>query len=109
MSLWVTALVLAVLAACRLTRLVTKDTLLRPLRLWIASYADPDRFWARGTLAWELVRCPWCIGFWITAVAVTAAWLVAPHPALPWWFAVPAEALGCSYIVAWLAGWEDED
>ena len=112
MSLWVAALVLAVLAACRLTHLVTADTITRPLRLHLAEKARPDNAGGgivRWNLIWDLVRCPWCIGFWISLGCVAVAWLVAPHPALPGWFAVPAEALGCSYVVAWLAGWEDDD
>lgn len=105
MSLWVAALVLAVIAACRLTHLVTSDRLFEPLRDWASTPGGPRwRYWL-----WELLRCPWCAGFWISLAAVTAAWLVAPNPALPWWYAIPAEAFGASYVVGWLAGWEDDD
>ena len=70
------AFVIVSLAAARLTRLVTEDTILEPLREWATIHE----------LVYELVTCPWCIGFWISlgTVAVwwlagdTAVWLLAP-------------------------------
>lgn len=102
MSLWVVELVLAVLAACRVTHLITTDDITQPLRDRVARRGDHD-------LLWRLIRCPWCIGFWISAAAVTIAWHLAPCPGMPWWFAIPAEALAASHIVGTLANWTPDD
>ena len=60
-------------AACRLTRLVTTDTITAPLRDRIG-----DR-WPNSPLD-VLVNCPWCTGVWVAA-GVQAAALLAPR----WW------------------------
>jgi hypothetical protein len=81
------------LAAARLTRLWTRDSLppLPAFRQYVATR------W--GHKAWsELVDCPWCAGFWITLGACA----VASTPAEPVlrWVAVP---LALSMIVSLLA------
>lgn len=104
MSLWVTVLVLAVLAAARVTRLVVGDTITFPLRDWAARHDHGPRtpvHWLHG-----LITCPWCFGFWVCLAAVLVAWQIAPHPVMPSWFAVPAETLAASYLVGLVAGWE---
>lgn len=80
------------LAAYRLTRLVTADTITRPLRArWIrAAYVsayEPDSDWAlseRTEAEWdriprddddapklaEFVTCPYCVGIWISGLVV---------------------------------------
>lgn len=73
------------LAAYRLTRLVTEDTITKPLRDEIvdrgstvpgfAGTGQPGRGWR---YAAKLVECPWCAGFWI-ACGVTIARRVAPR------------------------------
>ena len=60
-------LVVDALAAYRLTRLVTKDTILVRFRAKLMT-----REWLRW---FDFVTCPWCVGVWVaaTVVAATAA------------------------------------
>lgn len=63
-------LIVAILAAARLTRLITTDTFGEPVRLAVS----------RSDFGRELIHCPWCIGFWISlavALVTMASW---PHP-----------------------------
>jgi hypothetical protein len=62
--------VVTVLAVARLTRLVTVDYLLHPLRERVAARFGPD-----GNVAY-LVSCPWCLSVWLAGpvVAVAVAW-----------------------------------
>jgi hypothetical protein len=101
MSLWVVGALLALGAALRLTRLVTMDTLGWPLRRWAATRGP------HGLGAW--LSCPWCVGFWITLACVAAAWAAAPCPGLAWWWAVPAQALGTSWLVGLGANLDADD
>lgn len=81
------------LAAARLTRLWTRDSLppLPAFRQYVATR------W--GHKAWsELVDCPWCAGFWIT-VACCAAASTPAEPVLRW-VAVP---LALSMVASLLA------
>lgn len=82
-----------VLAAARLTRLWTRDSLppLPRFRQYVATRWG-NRAWA------ELVDCPWCAGFWITS----ACCAVASTPAEPVlrWVAVP---LALSMVASLLA------
>jgi hypothetical protein len=91
MSLWLVGAVLALGASLRLTRLVSMDGLTWPLRRWAAAKGPR---WLAGWLS-----CPWCVGFWVTLVCVAAVWQAAPCPGLAWWWAVPAQALGTSWLV----------
>jgi hypothetical protein len=80
------AFVIVSLAAARLTRLVTDDTITEPLRVW----ASDKPF------VYELVTCPWCIGFHISVACVSVWWLAGDKGV--WvlaWFAV-------SYVAGWL-------
>lgn len=81
------------LAAARLTRLWTRDSLppLPAFRQYVLTC------W--GTRPWvELVDCPWCAGFWIT-VATCAVASTPAEPVLRWG-AVP---LALSMVVSLLA------
>lgn len=96
------AFVLLLLAAFRLTRLVGWDDLTRRPRAWLCGMGDVeyervaelvDGYEAEGLDAWQrrerelpprrrfylakLIHCPWCVGFWISAV-VWLAWLAWP-------------------------------
>lgn len=102
MLLWCVVLGLATMAACRLTRLVTLDDITDSMRERLARRGDDD-------LLFRLIRCPWCIGFWITLAAIIVAWQIAPLHHVPWWFAIPAQALAASQVVGWLAGWQPDD
>lgn len=98
------AFVLLALAAYRLYRLGSRDTITEPIRAAVA-YGDDeavslddeprvevvgvDREIPKGWRVYlsTLVRCPWCAGFYVS-VAVWAAWWAAPRwtmfLAAPW-------------------------
>lgn len=81
------------LAAARLTRLWTRDSL-PPLPAF-RQYAYTR--WSKSALI-ELVDCPWCAGFWIT-LALAAVASTPAEPVLRW-AAVP---LALSMVVSLLA------
>jgi hypothetical protein len=56
---------IVVLAAARATRLVTADTIL-----------DGPRDRIKGVTLDELVRCPYCVGWWLSVVTYVVAVLV---------------------------------
>lgn len=111
---------LTLLAICRITRLVTEDTITRPARDWIARRAtahevSPGRPAARsGGRAWawadKLVNCPWCAGFWISGAATLAyfrLWLGHwPHTA-PLAFTFAVAWLASAYASALISDWLD--
>ena len=79
-------LLVVALAAARTTRLITTDTITEWLRVRLS-----DRpFW------YELVTCPWCIGFWISLGWVLVWWTVDGRAV---WLALP---FAVSYVVGWL-------
>lgn len=87
---WWVFLLLA-LAAFRVFRLISEDTILDRPRAWLLGYGD----WQEGQqlpksyrVKWgEWVTCPWCAGFWVS-LAWWGAWIVWPHAttvvAVPW-------------------------
>jgi len=120
-SLGHTILILAlyVLAAARVTRLINFDTVLDPLRLWIArraqtakraqdeasvagqrvAAASAGRRMGRWNTLASFLGCPWCVGFWISVGgAFVAVWLVQWQ----WWCVAPV-ALACSHLVGVMA------
>lgn len=96
-ELWV--VVLAIGAALRLTRLITRDTITRPLRNWVVNRYGPE------TMPDEFVRCPWCVGFWISLLVAAAA--LIPPIAHSGAFLLLAAALTLSYLVGLAANWLD--
>jgi len=52
------------LASYRVTRLVTRDSILDKPRMWVTERLKP------GGYLDELFHCSWCIGFWVSLVAV---------------------------------------
>lgn len=68
-------LVLLALAAARVTRLFTHDTITDPLRLQAARWKFTD----------DLLSCPWCIGFWISAAAVLSFLWWGDAPLFQFW------------------------
>lgn len=92
-------LVMFVLAVSRLTRLVTKDYITDPARIYVMK-----RFGVESHVAYFL-QCPWCISIWISM-------LVAPFMILatdlPFWTFILA-ALAASQIVGWLDRFDPED
>jgi hypothetical protein len=101
-------LVINSMAAYRLTRLWTRDSLppLPAVRQHVLDKLDEIQDAKHTTqehpLA-ELVHCPWCIGFWISAGVVGAATL-APRAWRPL-----ATALAFSAVVANIATREPSD
>jgi hypothetical protein len=84
-------LVVFILAAARVTRIVTADVIGEPIRNWMArTFTDKV-----ATLAF----CDWCLGFWVSAVAMVLWWWWGTE----WWLVVPALAFACSYVVGILA------
>jgi hypothetical protein len=80
------AFVIICLAAARLTRLVTEDIITEPLREW----ASIKPAWV-----YDLITCPWCIGFWISLGCV-AVWWTSGDRAV--WLLAP-------FAVSYVAGW----
>lgn len=108
--------VLALLASCRLTRLITEDVITAFFRDFLTRRvvsagervdANVDSrlsalaydFWVK---AEEWSNCPWCAGFWV-ASAVTAVMAAAVHSHGAWWFTYPATALSISYLIGVIA------
>lgn len=105
------AFVVVALAAYRLTRIVTLDTISDPFRArlhrWAWNDDDPvegvddegrPAFFARPRAAWRtwvdgLVTCPLCLGVWVSA-ATYAAWR--------WWDVAPVRAVIAIFAVAGL-------
>lgn len=81
------ALAVDALAAFRLTRLVTRDTITAPLR----ARFDPT------TRAGELIRCSWCTGVYV-AFGVVAARRLVPRQWAP-----IADALAVAAVVGLIA------
>lgn len=73
--------VLVVLAAYRVTRIITSDTITRRAR---------ERYVPSRWL--EAITCPWCVGFWVSGAAVGIVLLFGVSLPLPvaWWFALSA-------------------
>jgi len=95
---WVTTpwVIVYTLAAYRVTRLITRDSL--PPLVRLRDHVT-DRW---GHNPWsELIVCPWCIGFWVSVGAT----LVASTPAdtVGRWIAVP---FAISAVIGFLAGRE---
>ena len=80
------AFVIICLAAARLTRLVTEDTITEPVRVW----ASDKPF------VYELVTCPWCIGFWISLGCVAVWWTTSDRAV---WLLAP---FAVSHVAGWL-------
>lgn len=89
MTVWLVALALG--AAGRLTRLVTRDVIAAPLRAHVIARYGPRSHVA----TW--IGCPWCIGLWISGLVALLAYL--SHGA--GWFTVPAAALSINLLYAW--------
>ncbi|MGV0738225.1 DUF1360 domain-containing protein [Mycobacterium syngnathidarum] len=118
-------LVIYVLAVMRLVRLVNYDTILDPLRLWIAHRANAarsaaaeadaadmpaqfvmfDQRMARWNKLAHFLKCPWCVGFWISLGTAVVPVLIVGWP----WQALFGVALATSYIVGLAAPLTEDD
>ncbi|MFF4490578.1 hypothetical protein ACFY0F_29605 [Streptomyces sp. NPDC001544] len=92
-----TDFLLALGATCRMTRLLTKDTLAAGFRSHIA-----DRFGDDSKAAY-LASCGWCASVWV-ATAVTVCLLALTDSI---WFTAPATALSLSYLAGVASRWLD--
>ena len=107
------------LAAYRLTRLVTADTITEPPRDQLVKWAyghagvadrkHPDVSWSELAMADDeapklatLVTCRWCTGVYV-AIGVTVARRVAPR-----WWAPVADMLATASAAALVAGLEQD-
>ena len=91
-------LVMYVLVAARLTRLVNYDTVLDPVRLWLArriSAARREGGVSRWTLAADFMSCPWCVGFWMSVFLAPAVILILGWP----WWTLAALPFAASHLV----------
>lgn len=97
--------VLTFLAVARLTRLVTADVIMAPVRSWIVRHR-PDRG-PDEPEDWVvfLIHCRWCASIWL-AVPVAAA-VYGWHTNCV--VQVGLLALAASHVTALLAGLEDDD
>lgn len=114
LSVYLFIALLTLLATCRITRLITEDTLTKPIRDHVAARATP-RPGRRVPRAWrwadKLLTCAWCSGFWVSVATVGgyfACWLGE----WPWtgWdhaFAYAVAVFACSWASALLADWLD--
>lgn len=82
------------LAAARLTRLVTRDTITRRIRWWVRTTEHAGRL---PLGSGDFVACPWCVGIW-AAVAVLAARRFLPRKWRP-----IAAVLACAEVAGLLA------
>ncbi|MEU9805441.1 DUF1360 domain-containing protein [Mycobacterium sp. NPDC050853] len=119
LGLTVLILIIYVLAVMRLVRLINYDTILDPLRLWIAHRANTARIasdeaqtaghpitarahsrrMGRWNVLADFLGCPWCVGFWLSLAAA-----VVPVHVIGWpWWSVFGVALACSYLVGLVA------
>lgn len=91
-------LILVIGLALRLTRLITADTIAdRYLRQPVFRWAGDDErrtFWAEG------LECPWCVGFWLSGLAILSLWLAGGAGDAAMWWRVAAGWFTLSYIVA---------
>lgn len=83
------------LAVFRVTRLLIEDAILEPLRERTTFKLDPQ------SKLRELLECPWCLGFWLSIVAVV---LFHFWPVVVIWLALP---FAISTVVGFLAEHSD--
>lgn len=73
-------LLILILGVFRITRLIIEDTILEPVRERTVFRLDPR------SKVRELLDCPWCLGFWLSMLAVIS-W--AADPTVTGWVLLP--------------------
>lgn len=91
-ELWI--LLLAFGAAARLTRFITADTLTGPFRAKIMTWFGPE------SMAYEFIRCPWCVGMWLSLGSAVVAYTPFAHTTI---YAVLCLGLTFSQLIGWAA------
>lgn len=86
-------LVIYALAVARVTGLIVADSITEPARDALISWLD-DRPRTLGSWVATLITCPWCAGFWVSAVAAPLVWAFHGSPVM----LIPALALAFSQI-----------
>jgi hypothetical protein len=84
------------LAAYRGARLISNDTITKPIRDKLYGLQSHGRL---GKWAHSLITCPWCVSVWLSAFAVIW-WIWLILPAWPGW----GETLLAWWAVAGVAG-----
>lgn len=93
------------LAVVRLTGLIAKDEITRPIREHLIERLNPDKGWHRkvaylvGGATGDGDGCPWCLSVWIVTPLTPLIWYHGDHPAV----AIPAFALALSQITGMTA------
>lgn len=118
---------LTLAAIARVTRLFNEDSITQPLRDYLDGKAA-DRWYAAdetrptelthattAPLLWrwaaKLVRCPWCLGFWVSVVIIGGYFRLVLE-SWPWEtgtvaFSYGVTVLACSQLVGYAAEWLD--
>lgn len=86
-------LIVAALAAARITRLITRDTLTQPIRLRAINAVGPT-----SQLAY-LITCDWCTGMWVGAAVGVPVWLWPHQP----WLICPLIVLALAETIGLIA------
>lgn len=124
MDLGHTLLVLAlyVLVAARVTRLINYDTVLDPVRVWIArrmsaaataaasrELPDEKRPFLVRQRRWtgvaDFLACPWCVGMWVSVALAPAPIAVLGWPSWTW----TVLPLAASHLIGIADRWVSED
>jgi hypothetical protein len=93
------------LAVMRLTGLVAKDEITRPIRQALIARLDTSKGTHRkiaylvGGATDEGDGCPWCLSVWIAAPVAPLVWYYGHLP----WVAIPAFALALSQVTGMTA------
>ncbi len=104
MPVWLWVVIYA-LAVARLTGLVAKDEITRPVREHLVSRLDTRKGWQRkiaylvGGATDEAEGCPWCLSIWIAFPAVAVIWNFGGNP----WVGGAALALALSQLTGMTA------
>lgn len=91
--------VLAVFAACRLNRLIVRDTITAPARAWLDKKTS-----AVGRFTAAAASCRWCAGVYVAAAVIAYA-----HYAADWsWLYYPLTAAAAAWLAPVIAQWLED-
>lgn len=91
-------LAIGALVTARLTRLITRDQILHPVRRRLILR------WGMDSMLSYLITCDWCVSIWMGAAVATVG---AETGLWPRWAAIPL-CLAYSYVAGYLASREGE-
>ena len=90
-----------VLAAARVTRLLTKDAITDFIRIW-----GHKKTKGQDTTLTYFLTCPWCVGMW---VCLLSAWSVILLTEWTWWLYLLLALMGSHIIGLMAENFEDDD